>query len=120
MRTSPSGFALFEVVLGLVLLGIVGGLALRGGLALTAAVRDGRRWTDAALLGALTLADLERSYRMGAPACALPPPGSRSGRGVRVDWAAHDLGGALELTLTLQAGARTGSTDTIVTRVACR
>jgi prepilin-type N-terminal cleavage/methylation domain-containing protein len=120
MQSSRPGFALFEVVLALVVLGIAGAVALQGGLALARSVQDGRRWTDAALLGSRTLAELEAAYRLGSPACAVPPGGWRADRGIRADWSASDLGGAVEVALVLRAGVRAGTVDTLVARMACR
>ncbi|MGE0555241.1 MAG: type II secretion system protein J [Gemmatimonadales bacterium] len=120
MSSREAGFTLFEVVLGVVLLGMAGALAARGGSALARSVEQGRRWSAAALLGATALARIERSYRLGAPSCVVPPAGALVDRGVRVSWAATDLGDGIDLAIELRTGGAGRGVDTVRSRIGCR
>jgi len=120
MGSRTDGFTLFEVVLGVVLLGVAGMLAARGGSALARSADLGRRWSTAAALGAAVLARVERSYRLGAPSCVVPPPGALADRGVRVSWTAIDLGDAIDVAIELRTGGAGRGVDTVRSRVGCR
>lgn len=120
MVRGSAGFALFEAVLAVVLLGIGGAAVVRGALAVTRAVADGRRWTEAAVIAGAVLADLERRFRNGAPACVPPGGGARSGRGVVVSWQVSPLAGAVDVVVERRAGTQPGSVDTVRARLVCR
>lgn len=120
MRPPAGGFASLEAVLGLAVL-CLGGLALlQAGLGASRVVREGRRWTDASLLGSSVLSDLERQYRFAAPGCVAPSGGFRAGRGVSVTWRVAATAASLEVELARQASSRPGSIDTVWARIACR
>jgi Tfp pilus assembly protein PilE len=120
MRSGRAGFALFEVVLGLVLLGITGSLVLQGVVALTRIVREGRRAGAAAALGLDVLHRIEHEYRSAAPTCAGPGSGARAERGVAAAWSTTDLGSAIDLEVVVARGPGIAGADTVVARVTCR
>lgn len=120
MRPPVGGFASLEAVLALVVLSLGGLALLQAGLGATRAVRDGRRWTDASLLGASVLGDIERQYRLAAPACVAPAGGVRAGRGVSVAWRVVAAAATVDVELARQASTRPGSVDTVWVRIACR
>jgi len=120
MGSQTDGFTLFEVVLGVVLLGVAGMLAARGGSALARSADLGRRWSAAAELGAAVFARAERSDRLGAPSCVVPPPGVLADRGVRVSWNAIDLGDAIDLTIELRTSGAGRGVDTVRSTIGCR
>ena len=115
------GFALYEVVLGLVLLGALGSAAVRSALALGASVTEGRQWSRMAEAAAAQLAELERAFRVGAPACVAPPAGSAGRMGVRLDWRVADSPPLVRVTVV--ARSRVGGrflVDSLRTSFACR
>jgi hypothetical protein len=120
MARRIGGFALFEVVLALAVLAVAGPAVARGIVAVTRAVADGRRWTDAGFGGRSVVRELEASYRAGAPVCVAPAAGSRAARGVRIAWWVLDAGTAVDLSVELRVGPRSGSVDTLRARVTCR
>lgn len=120
MSSDCEGFALYEVVLGLVLL-VAGGYAIgRGMVAVTRAVAEGRRWSDAAFLGGSVMGELEAAYRGTAPQCVAPLGGTVAGRGVRATWWVFDSGGSASVGVEIRAGVRVGSLDTLPGLLRCR
>lgn len=121
MRYRPDrGFALFETLLCLALLGVAGSAAVRTALAVGGAVAEGRRWSDVSQLGKSVLTQLEVAYRQGAPSCVPPAGGSQGGRGVVASWAVVDAGAWIDIVLELKVGSRPGAIDTVFARVGCR
>jgi len=120
MRTDHRGFALYEVVLGLILLSALGSAAIRAALAVGVSVTTGRQWTRMAEAAAAELAELEEGFLSSAPGCGAPAPGSASRLGVRLDWRVVD---SLPLVrVTVVARARTNGrflVDSLVSSFAC-
>ena len=121
MSGERGGFALYEVVLGLVLLGALGSAAARAAVALGVGVTEGREWSRMAEAGAGKLADLERVFRAGAPGCVAPAAGSAARMGVRLDWRVVDSLPLLRVTVVARARLPGRFlVDSLITSFTCR
>lgn len=121
MRAAHPGFTLLEVLIALLLV-TVGLLGLVGTLGPVAALAgEGRLQGRMALALASRADSLRALIRAGAPACIVPPAGTRRhADGLVEQWSASDQGGIIELRIEAAVpAARRVRPDTLITRVPC-
>lgn len=121
MPRGREGFAVYEVVLGLVLLGLLSSAVVRTALAIGAAVDEGRGWTRMAAAATTELARLELAFRAGAPACIAPASGTGARLGIRLDWRVVDSLPMVRITVVARArAARRFLVDSLTSSFVCR
>jgi Tfp pilus assembly protein PilV len=122
MAKQRRGFALLDAMIAVVVFAIGATAVTRLFLGATEAVSQGRRWTAMAVAASREIGRLERDYRVAAPACLVPPPGSAlTVDGVGLAWTtAGDSVGATVVLEARAASARRVMVDTIVAGLLCR
>lgn len=122
MRSHRGGFALVDLLLGMVVLLLGLAAATRVIQGATTAIGDGRRWSAMAFAATRELARLERGYLATRPACPPPPAGSLLGAdGVSLRWTGvGDSVGAVVTMEVRASSARRVLLDTVVAGFLCR